>query len=637
MSQVKNIMIRTNKTGTTGRTVNLITNNFKLKFGNKAGTISQYDLAIVDPKRVVVPDAPPPVPSKFVCEEVFRKLDLEIGWAYDGKKNLYQPSTTHIKTATNIQAATELTVGRTTYNVTIQGPVARTSAKDILEAVESTGSVIPIDAVNALNIILSQSFKTPDYTIFYRGFFKRNQDAPNMSGGLKLYSGISASVTPTEGFGITIRVLKTYQVVYPGGRLLDFINDNTKESGGNRERQIPGTLTWQQIKYLQPILKNIKVQTEHLTYNRKYTISGIHDKSANETTIEELGVSVTAYFEEKYSITLKYPDLPLVKVGGKTTLPIELCTVLKDQPYYTALDAAQQREMIKSACQRPDEKMRDINAAAMEVSQVTSTFTNAGYDFQVDPRAVEITGRVLESPDMGSKVEKGAWRMTSVKQQCSFASSLSFGVICLSPKHYYTDQLHNKFMQLMGERSKILNIGLNAETLRNAPLQFAKIENIEREMKEMGKQYTFIILDLGETTYGDVKLTEKTSSRTQCIKLLTVEKVCGMKTNRPDINTADNILKKLNAKIGGVNFEIDKKWLPQQIFKSPVIFVGADVTHFTGSDKKPSIAAVVATCDEYAGQYISRTRVMYPKNGRRSVEYIHDMKNIMTRLAYLEF
>ena len=628
MSQVKNIMIRTNKKGTTGRAVTLITNNFRLKFGSKTGTISQYDLAIVDPQREVVPDVPPPVPSKFVCEEVFRQLDLEIGWAYDGKKNLYHPSTT------NINTATELTVGRTKYNVTIQGPVAKISAEDILQAVKRAGSVIPVNAVNAFNIVLSQGFKTPDYTTIHRAFFKRNQNAPNIPGGLKLYSGISASVTPTEDFGITIRVLKTYQVVYPGGSLLDFINDNTQKSGGNSERQISRTLTWQQIKYFNAILKNIKVQTEHLRYTRKYTLSGLHDKSANQTIIEELGVSVTAYFKASYKIILEYPDLPLVKVGGKTKLPIELCTILKDQPYYTTLNAAQQRDMIKRACRRPDEKMRDINAAAMEVSQVTSKFTNAGYEFQIDPRAVEITGRVLKSPDMGSKVERGAWRMTSVKKQSSFASSLSFGVICLSPKHNYTDQLHKKFMQLMGERSKALNIGLNPETFGNAPLQFVKIDNIEKAMKEMGKKYTFIILDFGDNTYGDVKLTEKLASRTQCIKLSTVVKVCGMQTNRPDKNTADNILKKLNVKIGGVNFGIDIEGLPQQIFKEPVIIVGADVTHFTRSDRKPSIAAVVATCDMYAGQCISRIKVMYPQDGRKSVEYIHDMKNIMTRSVY---
>ena len=79
------------------------------------------------------------------------------------------------------------------------------------------------------------------------------------------------------------------------------------------------------------------------------------------------------------------------------------------------------------------------------------------------------------------------------------------------------------------------------------------------------------------------------------------------------------------------------KGLPQQIFKEPVIIVGADVTHFTSSDRKPSIAAVVATSDIYAGQYISRIKVMYPKDGRKSVEYIHDMKDIMTRSVYLQF
>ena len=88
-------------------------------------------------------------------------------------------------------------------------------------------------------------------------------------------------------------------------------------------------------------------------------------------------------------------------------------------------------------------------------------------------------------------------------------------------------------------------IGLKSGTLRNVQLQFVKTVEIEKAMEAAGKQYTFIVI-----------LTDKFSNRTQCTKLSTVEKVCGIKTNRPDISSADsadsadNILKKLNVKIG---------------------------------------------------------------------------------------
>jgi eukaryotic translation initiation factor 2C len=149
----------------------------------------------------------------------------------------------------------------------------------------------------------------------------------------------------------------------------------------------------------------------------------------------------------------------------------------------------------------------------------------------------------------------------------------------------------------------------------------------------MKSVYNFIILDNNDSSYGKAKLTELFTRRTQCIKLQTIQRICGInrdnKPARPDINTMDNVLKKLNAKIGGVNFGIYVQGLPQKIFTEPVMIVGADVTHFTRSDQKPSIAAVVATSDPTASKYISRVKALYPVGERMSVEYIRDMKSVM--------
>ena len=642
-------MIRSNKQGSKGTQVTLVTNNFQLKFKDPTRVISQYDLAIIDPAKLRAdPDAANSVPSKFVCQEVFKQLELEEGWAYDGRKNLYHSSTNRINVDTQIK------VGRTNYDVNIKGPVSKIRAQDILDAIQKAGSVVPIDAVNAINIVLSQGFNRPDYTTIQRSFFKSEQDAPSIPGGLKLYSGISTSITPTEGFGITIRVLKTHQVVYPGGPLIDFIKENlvNAPSGGgdynDRGRQIPRRLNQQQIKYFNGILKSIKIKTSHLKYDRKYTLSGVHSESANDTMIEDLGLSVKDYFKGTYNIDLIYPDLPLVKAGGKNKIPMELCTILPDQPYYTSLKPAQQREMIKKACQKPDEKMRDINNAAKQVGQVTSNFTKAGYGFEIDPKAKEVTGRILNLPNMGSKVEKGAWRMTSVKEKVDVnkLGKITFATISLTSQNRYTKNLHDSLMAFLEERASALNIGLQRGDLTSAPLQYARIADLESTIRRLNKRYTFIILD-GDESYGNVKLAEKESNRTQCLKLETVEKVCGIsqgnkarnnnprnnkpQQNRPDSNTADNILKKMNMKLGGVNFSVKVEGLPPNIFSTKVMIVGADVTHFTRNENKPSIAAVVATCDAHAGQYISRTKAMYPAEGRLSVEFIHDMKSIMTR------
>ena len=84
-------MIRRNEQGTQGRKVALVSNNFKVDFKKPSLKIYQFDLAIVDPKRKTE-EAVNSVPSKSVCEAVYRELKLGNKWAYDGKKNLYSPS-----------------------------------------------------------------------------------------------------------------------------------------------------------------------------------------------------------------------------------------------------------------------------------------------------------------------------------------------------------------------------------------------------------------------------------------------------------------------------------------------------------------------------------------------------------------
>ena len=63
---------------------------------------------------------------------------------------------------------------------------------------------------------------------------------------------------------------------------------------------------------------------------------------------------------------------------------------------------------------------------------------------------------------------------------------------------------------------------------------------------------------------------------------------------------------------------------------SQVIVMGADVTH-PGADQqdsgKPSIAAVVASVDPKAAQYITEIRIQKSKQ-----EYIEDMENMVYNL-----
>ena len=71
---------------------------------------------------------------------------------------------------------------------------------------------------------------------------------------------------------------------------------------------------------------------------------------------------------------------------------------------------------------------------------------------------------------------------------------------------------------------------------------------------------------------------------TQCVQVKNVQK--------PSPQTLSNLCLKINVKLGGINSILVPGVRPA-VFQSPVIFMGADVTHPpAGDDRKPSIAAV---------------------------------------------
>ena len=89
---------------------------------------------------------------------------------------------------------------------------------------------------------------------------------------------------------------------------------------------------------------------------------------------------------------------------------------------------------------------------------------------------------------------------------------------------------------------------------------------------------------------------------TQCVQSKNV--------NKTTPQTLSNLCLKINVKLGGVNNILVPTLRPINVFREPVIFIGADVTHPPAGDKtKPSIAAVVASMDAHPSRYAATVRV----------------------------
>lgn len=96
----------------------------------------------------------------------------------------------------------------------------------------------------------------------------------------------------------------------------------------------------------------------------------------------------------------------------------------------------------------------------------------------------------------------------------------------------------------------------------------------------------------------------------------------------PNMQYFGNVLLKINTKIGGRNVQLANT---PAILQQPTMVLGADVTHpgplSGGSSTTPSIAAVVASMDQYVTQFTSSIRLQPPR-----CEEIQALKEMMVEL-----
>ena len=124
-----------------------------------------------------------------------------------------------------------------------------------------------------------------------------------------------------------------------------------------------------------------------------------------------------------------------------------------------------------------------------------------------------------------------------------------------------------------------------------------------------------VVLMEDDDCYNNIKLCgDNMGIVTQCIKYKNVQ--------NPPRGFAQNVLLKVNTKLGGINHTLASR-LPNQgagaskssfqappksiswVFDEPCMLVGIDVSHPEPGQRGKSMTAVVGSMDGYAGQYVA--------------------------------
>jgi len=258
---------------------------------------------------------------------------------------------------------------------------------------------------------------------------------------------------------------------------------------------------------------------------------------------------------------------------------------------------------------------------------------------------IEIRGRVLTPPAIkykkaGQNIEfkhnGGKWNMVGSGNRRGGSSPIMFfnseplrrwGVLDLAALSNHKLELFvNKFYE---EASQC---GFEVDYPVYGKADFHNLEDVERTFKDLCHH---IQRQHGGPPQLILLITPKKGNVYPCIKyigdaILNVPTQFVLKKNAtgpsregPKPQTIHNICLKVNAKTGGTNHGL---FVRPPVMMKPIMILGADVTHSAPSEfKKPSIAAMVGSCNPEASQYFSEVRVQQQGKVMENIEKAEEM------------
>ena len=131
---------------------------------------------------------------------------------------------------------------------------------------------------------------------------------------------------------------------------------------------------------------------------------------------------IIAYLE--YQITLKYPDIPLVDVGGQKSnlLPAEMCEILPNQPFRGKLTDEHTAAMITAAAKPPNiNAMSIVGRGLDELGFKRDTAQLNAFGITIGNEMTVVPGRILAPPGIKygqgtpSVDERASWNLRNVK------------------------------------------------------------------------------------------------------------------------------------------------------------------------------------------------------------------------------
>ncbi|KAJ7100909.1 argonaute-like protein [Mycena belliarum] len=371
--------------------------------------------------------------------------------------------------------------------------------------------------------------------------------------------------------------------------------------------------------------------------------------------------TIARYFSEALNQRLVFPELLCVQfgrpeVGRGALVPMELCTVLPDQPLRTALPeefAEAQRAFHKKhrefSAQPPKDRLELVKHGLQVLGYSQSDYVRQ-FGVTVLSSPLSTQARILQPPILryrpapGSSDDRptvrprnGQWSMTNKHFYKPTVIQTWALISCVNDPDYEATFLETDAPRLVSsfmtacQESGVRVVTQNPVVTRcfDSRLDILMaLDGVEKEcIERSGKPTTLYFVILPDQGHQEVYRTVKNwgdvmrGIPTQCMRR--------KNSLRSESNFWLNVLhKSINAKLGGINMILDRGVPLLGDPQNGTMVMGADVRHPNlGSFMQGSYTGVVSSLDAHASKYAATMRV---QDG--PVEMIQDLGDMTAHL-----
>ncbi|KAK2439910.1 protein argonaute [Trifolium repens] len=485
--------------------------------------------------------------------------------------------------------------------------LAKIPLQEIEKVVQGQESEHHQEVLKVLDVILSQNATKQGCLRIHQSYFHDNpRNITNIDGGVQCCRSFHSSFKVTQK-GLSLNVDVSTTLLVKPGPVVDFLLQNQNVQQTN-------LIDWAKARRM---LKNIRIKAN----NREYKITGLSEmscraqkfliKNGNDVNgqVEITEITVYEYYKHKKNIELHYSiDMPCINVGKPkkpTYFPMELCTLVPLQRYTRVLSNKQRAQFMLESRTSPHERKEALQYS-LKNSRYDSEPMFRSFGITIEPCFTKVNGRVLQAPTLvvgsghnfcprnGSwnfhdkklvePVEIKRWGIVNFSSRCDIKHLCSLIKKCSEMKGMV---IHRPF-DVFEEDSRYRSESPSSRVARMYEKLKAKMPGPPMDPPA---QLLLCILPVKNCElYGPWKR--------RCLVDEGIATQCIAPTKNINDHYINNVLLKINAKLGGMNsFLLSEVTRSIPLFSNiPTLIIGMDVSH--GSPYQlnvPSIAAVVSS------------------------------------------